>query len=343
MCSRIQWAEEEGSRVTTVEKTRRVTAADIAREVGVSRATVGFVLNDTPGQTISEATRDRVLSAAKRLGYRPHAGAQALRSGRSRIILLVLPDWPMDYSMNRHLEEASLVLDNAGYSLVTMTPHRTGRSRPLWETLRPDVVMGMVPFTRKQYEEICASGVPDVIPSPDISATSLDDAVFGQGPALQVQHLIARNRRNLVFAADPDPRLADLVTSRQRVAERHVRDAGLGHLRAEVVTETNAPEVVTRWRDTGVDGVIAYNDDIAAIVVGAAMRQGLEVPRDLSVIGHDDTPLARLFVPAISSIHVDNEGLGRYFAEIALSAAGDAPLPAAGHEPRTILVARESS
>ena len=76
---------------------------------------------------------------AKRLGYRANTAARALASGRTRIILLVLPDWPLDYSMRSHLAEASLVLDQAGYSLVTMTPHPGGQAQPLWETLRPDV------------------------------------------------------------------------------------------------------------------------------------------------------------------------------------------------------------
>jgi len=48
---------------------KRVTAADVARSLGLSRATVGFVLNDTPGQSISEATRERVIAEARRLGY----------------------------------------------------------------------------------------------------------------------------------------------------------------------------------------------------------------------------------------------------------------------------------
>ena len=116
---------------------KRVTAADVARSLGLSRATVGFVLNDTPGQTIPEATRERVLAEAKRLGYRANTAARALASGRSRIILLVLPDWPLDYSMRTHLDEASLALDEAGYSLVTTTPHPGGQAQPLWETLRP--------------------------------------------------------------------------------------------------------------------------------------------------------------------------------------------------------------
>ena len=71
--------------------TRRITASDVARSLGLSRATVGFVLNNTPGQTIPQATRDRVLAEAERLGYRANLAAQTLASGRSRIILLVLP------------------------------------------------------------------------------------------------------------------------------------------------------------------------------------------------------------------------------------------------------------
>ena len=143
---------------STAQSAKRVTAADVARSLGISRATVGFVLNDTPGQTISEATRARVLDEAKRLGYRANTAARALASGRSRIILLVLPDWPLDYAMRTHLDEASLALDEAGYALVTMTPHPGGQAQPLWETLRPDVVMGMTPFTVEQLESIRASG-----------------------------------------------------------------------------------------------------------------------------------------------------------------------------------------
>ena len=131
---------------------KRVTAADVARSLGLSRATVGFVLNDTPGQTIPVATRERVLAEAKRLGYRANTAARALASGRSRIILLVLPDWPLDYSMRTHLDEASLALDEAGYSLVTMTPHPGGQAQPLWETLRPDVVIGMTPFSADRLD-----------------------------------------------------------------------------------------------------------------------------------------------------------------------------------------------
>ncbi|MFK0287451.1 LacI family DNA-binding transcriptional regulator [Streptomyces sp. NPDC090499] len=66
----------------------RVTLTDVAEASGVSRATVSFVLNDDPRQTISTATRERVLAAARDLGYVPHGIARALREGSSRIVVL---------------------------------------------------------------------------------------------------------------------------------------------------------------------------------------------------------------------------------------------------------------
>lgn len=329
--------------MSTTDSTKRATTADIAREVGVSRATVGFVLNATPGQTISAGTRDKVLAAAERLGYRPHLAAQALASGKNRIVLLVLPEWPIEYSMTRHLEEASLVLDAAGYSLVTMTPHPGGRARPLWQTLQPDVVMGMVPFTDEQLREIRASGVTNITPGAEADDTSLDRALFSQGPRLQVDHLVTNGRRLLAFASSPDPRLESLVASRRRVAVNAAVQADIHPLRVKDVYEENASQVVAEWHAAGINGVVAYNDEIAALVVGAALRLGLKVPEQLAVVGHDDSPLARLLLPSLSSIHTDNVGLGRYFAEIALSAAEGRPAPSTAHEPKVTLVHRESS
>ncbi|MCZ9339527.1 LacI family transcriptional regulator, partial [Streptomyces sp. TRM76130] len=66
----------------------RVTLNDVAAASGVSRATVSFVLNDDPHQTISAATRDRVKQAARDLGYVPHGVARALREGSSRVVVL---------------------------------------------------------------------------------------------------------------------------------------------------------------------------------------------------------------------------------------------------------------
>src|SRR5688572_25768760 len=73
---------------------RRPTSADVAIEAGVSRTTVSFVLNGRQDVKIPDETRQRVLSAATRLGYHPHVPARQLAAGRSHVIALVLRQTP---------------------------------------------------------------------------------------------------------------------------------------------------------------------------------------------------------------------------------------------------------
>lgn len=323
--------------------TKRVTAADVARSLGVSRATVGFVLNNTPGQTISEQTRRRVLAEAKRLGYRPHIAAQALASGRTRIVLIVLPDWPLDYSLRRNLEEASLALDEAGYTMVTYTPHPTGQSRPLWEVLEPDVVLSLAgSFSDEQISSMRSAGVRKMIPDPDSPAR---DEYPEEGPILQLRHLHELGHRHVAFAGSADPRIADLVQLRQDRAQHAAADLGINAFEARSIElgDNAAIPVIREWKRKGVTAVAAYNDDVAASITGAALRLGLRVPADIAVIGHDDAPIAAIFQPRLSTIRVDTAGLGRLMAQVILSAAEGRPGPANPPALRATVVQRDST
>lgn len=322
--------------------TKRVTAADVARALGLSRATVGFVLNNTPGQTISAQTRERVLAEAARLGYRPHTAARALASGRTRIVLVVLPDWPLDFSVRRNLEEASLALDEAGYSLITYTPHPTGQSRPLWEVLEPDVVLSFTgSFTDAQVASIRAAGVRAMLPDPDAPAVA---PYPEEGPLLQVGHLHALGHRRIAYAGSSDPRIADLVELRRSRAREAAARLGLdlapGH---DLLPGDDAADAVAGWRAAGVTAVAAYNDDIAATLVGTATRMGLLVPRDLSVVGHDDAPIASIVEPRLSTVRLDTADLGRYLARLALTAAEGREPPRQPTAASPLLVQRAST
>jgi DNA-binding LacI/PurR family transcriptional regulator len=320
---------------------RRVTAADVARSLGISRATVGFVLNNTPGQTISPSTRKRVQAEAQRLGYRPHNAARALASGRSHLVLLVLPDWPIDFNLRRNIEEATLALDEAGYSLITYTPHPTSHTRPLWETLQPDVVMSLADFTPEQIESIRGAGISRLIPDPESAEPEYPEA----GPGLQVEHLYGLGHRRIAFVGSRDPRLADLVAARRS----HAEDAAALHGIAPLLTadvdhlSTELPNLLREWLADGVTAVAAYNDDIAAAVAGTALRLGIRVPEDLSVIGHDDAPIALMFEPQLSTVRVDIVGLGRYFAALAVNAIDGTPAPHLGPDAAVEVVVRASS
>ena len=328
-------------------KHARVTTADIARVVGVSRSTVGFVLNDTPGQTISAGTRQRVLEAAERMGYRRNNAARALASGRSHLVLLVLPDWPVESGLRQLIEAASRRLAESGYALVTHTPSGHGATRPLWESLQPDVVLGLEFFSASDVASMRKAGVQHVVPDPDRPIPLGAVPGTSEGALAQVDHLVALGHRRLAFAGDGDPRVRLFAEARRFAAQRHALD-----LDAVVVDacdigfdDGSVERALARWADTQVTAVLAYNDAIAALVAGAALRAGLRVPEDLAVIGHDDSPLARLFVPSLSSIRQDSASAGRLLAGAALRAmdgTGAATLDTE-LDLRTELVIREST
>jgi len=325
--------------VTDSSVKKRPTAADVGREAGVSRATVGFVFNKTAGQTISSGTRTRVLEAAERIGYRPHAGAQALARGASRIVLLVLPDWPVGASMQRLIEAASSVLDDAGYTLVTYTPRRDGTARPLWELLEPEVVMGFAPFTPDQLSGMRAQGINHIFPDEHGGSAAPET-----GPAEQLRFLHELGHRRIAYASTADHRLTDLAGVRVVAAQQYERQHDRDALDVRTLTgHDDAVEVVREWRASGVTAVAAYNDDVAALVVGAAARLGVEVPAELSVIGHDDAPIAALFVPALTSVRRDEEADGANFAAVAIARATGSGLPDLAEAVTERVIVREST
>jgi len=325
---------------------RRVTAADVARSLGVSRATVGFVLNDTPGQTISEATKQRVLAEAARLGYRPHKAAQALAGGRSRIIMMVLPDWPMDHRLQRYLAETAAALEKAGYLLVTHT-HRPGAdARPMWESLSPEVVMGFAPFTDAELESMHANGITKIIPDPEAPlSTAGKDPASVAGVRMQLEHLASIGHSRLGYAAPEDPRLAQFAQVRVDAARAATARLGLGEPSVRTVDyrDGTADDAVREWLTDGVTAVVAYNDDVAAMVISGALRAGRNVPADLAVIGYDDSPIAAIFVPSISTIHIDDTGLWRQLADLALHEADGRPFPDVDYGFTAELIHREST
>ena len=99
-----------------------VTSADIAERAGVSRATVSYVLNDNPRQSISPATRATVLQAARDLGYRPNVAAQALRSGRGRAVVFPLPGLGHTHIVTQLIGACQSALDDFGLALEPAMP-----------------------------------------------------------------------------------------------------------------------------------------------------------------------------------------------------------------------------
>lgn len=303
----------------------RVTSADVARESGVSRTTVSYVLNDKGGDAIPEATRQRVREAAARLGYTPSAAARALRRGRSDLVLLVLPDWPIGPVIDTLLDQLTSELAGRGLSLLV---HHARGSRPLadlWRAVTPRAVLGLVPFAPDDQRAMRQAGIQVVgstlDPNTDPGTFSVPQIAIGR---LQVEHLVSRGHRVVAYAGPDDARLAPFADRRRAGVAAACEERGLvAPVSASVPLEVAAAaEVVRSWRAAAepVTAVAAYNDEVALAVVAGVRAAGLRVPEDVAVIGVDDFPAARLAAPPLTTVWQAIDAQATYLAASVMAA-----------------------
>lgn len=321
---------------------KRITSADVAAEAGVSRTTVSFVLNNSPGKTLPDETRRRVLEAARRLDYKPHALARALAAGRSDLVLLAIPDLPMSNSIPRYIEHLATALAETGLTLVT---HLTGaHSRPL-----PDVcaavgataVIGFEAFDAVTAEALHRAGASVVAPTASKAAL----AFMRRIGHIQAQHLIDRGHRRLGYAL---PDHAGLLPMAQERLNGVIAACAASSVESPVALTTDldpatAQRAVAEWRGQDITGVCAFNDETAITVLAGVRAHGLRTPADMAVIGADDIPTARSAEPPLTTISIDLRTAAHVNAElVAAGLAGRQPDLAVTH-PDPQIVQRAST
>lgn len=285
------------------------TSADVARLAGVSRATVSYVLNNNSSVRISEPTRLRVREAAAALGYVPHAAARSLRAGHTRMVLLPtgdLPTGPLHHRFFHDLESGLRRLDYTvvQYGSVGLDADAAARA---WAELRPVAVIapGGIPLTPQGIAVLRRSGAKAVItlgPQPVEGAHALvmDQREIGGCAA---GHLLERGRRRIGVvmpretghALFAEPRLAGARHAAERVGAA-VEPLPLGY------DEESAATLAADWAALGLDGVFAYNDAYAMLLMRALQDAGVHVPGDTALIGADDLMLGRLLRPRLSTV-----------------------------------------
>ncbi|GAB7192091.1 LacI family DNA-binding transcriptional regulator [Kineococcus sp. NUM-3379] len=326
-----------------------MTASDVAREAGVSQATVSYVLNDTPGQTIPEQTRRRVREAMERLGYAPSAAARALRRGRSDTVLVVLPDWPLGATLVAAVEGLTDALEPHGLSVLT---RRTSAARPLaglWRTLGPAAVVGFDGLDPAEVEAMTAAGVAVVstMPAPRPGSAGVLTVSHSLIGGLQLQHLAATGHRHVGYAAPADPRVAVFRDLRLDGVRTACLELGLDEpsVRVVPVDLRAAADAVTAWRaeDPAVTAVCAYDDDLAFALLAGMRSLGLTAPGDLAVIGVDDTPLAPFAAPPLTTIDPNVDAFVAYLTAAVLHGTAGGDPPPRPRPDAVTLVVRESA
>jgi DNA-binding LacI/PurR family transcriptional regulator len=327
---------------------RRVTSADVARVAGVSRATVSYVLNDTPHQTISARTRHRVLDAAARLGYAPSAAARTLRTGRSDVVLCLLPDWPIGQEVGALLGNLSTALARSGLTFVAHPGSREDRPiAEIWKALTPAAVLAFADFSDSEIDAMRAAGVALVVALLGRSRQRRRELEVPQQLVgrLQAGHLADRGHTRLGYAYPDDDRVRIFAEPRLDGARAACADRAL----PEPVVHTvpldprAAAAAVRRWRGCGATGVCGYNDEVALAVLAGLRADGLTAPADLAVIGVDDIPAARLAAPALTTVTTDQVAVAAHLAATIVAAINGRPEPAIPMTDLVEVVARDSA
>ena len=296
------------------ERTRRPTSADVARLSGVSRATVSYVLNETAGQRISTETRERVLAAVEELGYVSNRLARALKEGASRIVLLDLWGLPTGESLDRFLVGLDDELSRHG--LVLLVHHGHTSSQPIADVAVDVAAFAVISARHLDERSTNALGQARITVAQSwyASGTMLPSPV-----RTQMQFLAAKGHRRILYAAPCQEVLADIAASRHEEACLAAEALDLEPPDRLNVDPDDIPRLASRLSDlragaSAPTAVAAYNDDTALGVLSAMRSVGLSAPADLAVIGLDDVPHARLWVPALTTVRVGVEEGGRALA-----------------------------
>jgi DNA-binding LacI/PurR family transcriptional regulator len=312
----------------------------------VSKGAVSFALNDRPG--VGPQTRDRILAAARDLGWQPSTRARALSRSRAFAVGLVMRRAPellgADPFFPQFLAGVESALAERGSALVLQVvadddEAEASSYRRLATQGRVDgVFLTDLQTEERRFGLLAGLGLPAVAvgrpagPCP-FPVVTVDDR---QGVAGTVEHLLGLGHRRVAFVGGPE----GYVHSRsRRTAWREALEAAGVAPGPQRVADFTGPGGAAATRAllelADPPTAIVYANDVMAIAgMGVAIGLGLEVPGDLSVTGFDDVPLAAHVAPPLTTVRQDAMAWGRAAATVLLAAgegraAPDVELPPA--------------
>ncbi|WP_123505114.1 LacI family DNA-binding transcriptional regulator [Frondihabitans sp. PhB188] len=320
--------------------------ADVARVAGVSVPTVSRVL--TGAAKVSPDKRDRVLLAIDELGYRPNGAARALVSGKQRIIAVMTSETAI-FGYSATIQGIETAARAEGYFVVISVvenPTEDEAQRAV-ELVLGQPLAGIIVLKFDPVGVRVLEALPPDIPrvavsgevSDEVSQASIEEVAAGEEI---VRYLLSLGHPTVHHVTVPASRDEDHRTTGWRNA---LVEAGAEV--PEIIPATwDASSGVRIGRrlaaDDSVTAIFCGNDEIAMGVITGLSDAGRNVPADVSVVGFDDHPLARIWRPGITTIAQDFPGLGRRAFEL-LQAQLDGDAAVARSTSRPPLVVRESA
>lgn len=316
---------------------KKPTQKDVARLAGVSRATVSYVINDRDSQgiAISNETRERVLAAVDELGYVINAGAQALRSGDTKTIGVMLPVYENPYFWEI-FNGISSAANEAGYKVLlansVLDPEQTNQTITELAEQRIDglvLLMEFVSLPARVMDQLRHSAHPIVEGSSSVnSGFDLILQDYSQGMRAIMSHLFELGHRRIGYLHGVQESTTQ-GQDRLSAFEQAFAAVGLpfdpawvyrcgqslreGHQKAlEILQQPQRPTAI-----------VAINDLLGIGCIRAAADLGMRVPEDVSIASFDDIPFAQYSVPRLTTIQTSPEQNGRQAVQLLLKRLED--------------------
>jgi LacI family transcriptional regulator len=333
---------------------RRVALADVAAEAHVHPSTASRALNARTRGRVKGSTVERVRAAAELVGYTPNSLARSLRTNRTYMVGMLIPDLtnPLFPPIVKGIEDR---LSRDGYTLVLAnTDGDADREASILASLTARRVDGLILATaRREYpviDELLAGGTKVVLvnrtmDNPPVSSVAGDEHA---GIGLAVRHLAKLGHKRIAYVGGDPEASTGLV--RYQAFTSWLREEGL-HLDPDLVTvaeqfrEEPGANAFAELLDRGKDftAVVAGNDLLALGCYDVLKARSLSVPGDVSVVGFNDILFADKFAPPLTTIGIPHYQIGAKAAQLLLEAieGGDSTTMAVRLAPS--LIVREST
>jgi len=338
----------------------RVSLAEVARVAGVGKATASRALSPRDHPDIAPETRQHVRAVAEQLGYRPSRTAQALRTGRHRILSLVIPlqDWAWWAPM---LQGAAEETRRRGYNLLVHPLQPADGIGAVVQELKELAVDGLIMVTPDDSLDDSLHENRWDLKGLNMPVLYIDDtrdrpddlrvcAANRSGGVLVGRHLLARERKQPLII-EPAGDFLYVRDRRQGFIDAFLEEGiVLTPDRFIVSGETYAQEqallpALQQRIQEGVqfDAVFATSDYLAISALRSLRQAGIRVPQDVSVVGFDDERAALLVDPRLTTVRQPLHQMGETAVQLLLDAVTAGEARSAVHELDVELVFRESS
>jgi LacI family transcriptional regulator len=330
-----------------------VSIHDVAAAASVSIATVSRVMNNP--SLVSPSTAARVQEVIKKLGYVPNPFAQGVITRASRVLGFALPDIHGEF-YSELLRGADNEARKQGYHLlVSSEPRATDADAERQSSFVFGLIDGMAVMitdaNNSLSKEARESQLPTVVLDTDLHTTGVDSIVVDniQGTREAAHHLLASlEARQLYFVGGPQENFD--TQQRGRAFLDALRATGWQPRADQAAFGEYSIEWGRQWAEAmlkkkGLDqvGILAGNDDIAIGIMQTATDAGVRIPEQLRVIGFDDTRLAALVRPRLSSVRVPMADVGAAAIRLLVKRIEERDAPTTCLQLPTTLVVRESS